>query len=145
MLQQCWYLVKIPLYICTSFEQCTYLGYFLLEAPREYIQHGPLLAPALSPIWGPHPKPRHQEEVVYSLNDDSCSHFTQRLFPPKLPQQHAWIISYSTVNIIHIFYTSHLHAHLFIFFLHDLFALSFLRIFMAGRLPSVPCVRYIKL
>ncbi len=24
--------------------QCTYLGYLLLEAPREYVQHGPLLS-----------------------------------------------------------------------------------------------------
>ncbi len=31
------------------------------------------------------------EEVVYSPND-SCSHFTQRLFPPKLPQQHTCTI-----------------------------------------------------
>jgi hypothetical protein len=30
--------------ICTLLEQCTYLGYLLLEAPREYIQHGPLLS-----------------------------------------------------------------------------------------------------
>jgi hypothetical protein len=28
----------------TLLEQCTYLGYFLLEAPREYVQHGPLLS-----------------------------------------------------------------------------------------------------
>jgi hypothetical protein len=25
-------------------KQCSYLGYFLLEAPREYVQHGPLLS-----------------------------------------------------------------------------------------------------
>jgi hypothetical protein len=25
-------------------EQCTYLGYLRLEAPREYVQHGPLLS-----------------------------------------------------------------------------------------------------
>ncbi len=49
------------------------------------------LTPALSPIWGPHPKPRHPEEVVYSPND-SCSHFTQCLFPPKLSQQHTCTI-----------------------------------------------------
>ncbi len=29
---------------CTLFEQCTYLGYLLLEAPREYVQHGPLVS-----------------------------------------------------------------------------------------------------
>ncbi len=28
----------------TLFEQCTYLGYLLLEAPRKYVQHGPLLS-----------------------------------------------------------------------------------------------------
>ncbi len=53
------------------------------------------LTPALSPIWGPHPKPSRPEEVVYSLND-SCSHFTQRLFPAKLPRQHT-----CTIFIIH--------------------------------------------
>ncbi len=36
------------------------------------------------PMWGPRPKPRHPEEIVYILND-SCSHFTQCLFPPKVP------------------------------------------------------------
>jgi hypothetical protein len=28
----------------TFLEQCTYLGYLRLEAPREYVQHGPLLS-----------------------------------------------------------------------------------------------------
>ncbi len=28
----------------TLFEQCTYLGYLLLEAPRKYVEHGPLLS-----------------------------------------------------------------------------------------------------
>jgi hypothetical protein len=28
----------------TLFEQSTYLGYLLLEAPREYVQHGPFLS-----------------------------------------------------------------------------------------------------
>jgi hypothetical protein len=62
------------------------------------------LTPALSPIWGPRPKPRRPEEVVYSPNY-SCSHFTQRLFPPKLPQQHICTIfsihSPSFILIIH--------------------------------------------
>ncbi len=98
------------------------------------------LTPALSPIWGPRPKPSHPEEVVYSPNG-SCSHFTQRLFPPKLPQQHTCTIltiqSTSFISIIH-----HIHASNYIFYIHDMFTLSFLRIFIAGRLPSVPCVRY---
>ncbi len=28
----------------TLIEQCTYLGYLLLEAPRKYVQHGPLVS-----------------------------------------------------------------------------------------------------
>jgi hypothetical protein len=122
-MQQCQRLVKIPLYICTLFDQCTYMGYLLLEAPRIYVQHGPLPSInwlRLCPQSGaPRPKPHRPEEVVYSPND-SCSHFTQRLFPPKPPQQHTWVISYGTLNIIHIFYTSHLHAHLYLLFTwHD--------------------------
>ncbi len=94
------------------------------------------------PIWGPRPKPCRSEEVVYSLTD-SCSHFTQRLFPPKLSQQHTQIISYSTFNIIHtIPFKHHIYAHIYIFYWHVLFTLSLLWIFMAGWLPSVPCVRY---
>ncbi len=52
----------------------------------------------------PRPKLRCPEEVVYSPND-SCSHFTQRLFPPKLPPQHTCTIfiihSSSLILIIH--------------------------------------------
>ncbi len=46
-----WYVTTRMIFGCkflfashTLFEQCTYLGYFLLEAPREYVQHGPLLS-----------------------------------------------------------------------------------------------------
>ncbi len=70
---------------------------------------------ALSPLWGPRPKPRRPEEVVYSPND-SCSHFTQCLFPPKLPQQHICTTSYDTFNIIHIYYTSHSRKQLYLLF-----------------------------
>jgi hypothetical protein len=101
------------------------------------------LTPALSPIWGPGPKPRRPEEVVYSQND-SCSHFTQRLFPPKLPQQHTCSIfnihSPSFILIIH-----HIQESIYILLLQDKITLSFLRLFLAGRLLSVSCVRYSKL
>jgi hypothetical protein len=49
-------------------EHCTYLGYVLLEARREYVWHGPLLSInwlRLCPrLGGPCPKPRRPEEVV---------------------------------------------------------------------------------
>ncbi len=98
------------------------------------------LTPALSLIWGPCPKPRRPEEVVYIPND-SCSHFTQHLFPPKLPWQRTCTIPYYTFNLIHTYYTSHSNKQL-LFLLHDKFTLSFLRFFIAGRLPSVSRVRY---
>jgi hypothetical protein len=118
------------------------LGYVLLEAPCKYVLHGPLLSIywlQLCPHLGvPRPKPCHPEEVVYSLND-SCSHFTQRLFPPIVPQQHTETIPTVHNNIIHAYYTSHSYTHLHLLFLHVLFKTSLLRIFMAGWLPSAPC------
>jgi hypothetical protein len=44
-------------------------------------------------------------------------------------------------NIIHAYYTSHLYAHLHLLF-HMSCSTSLLQIFMAGWLPSAPCVRY---
>jgi hypothetical protein len=66
----------------------TYLGFSLLEASREHVlwsHSGHILTPALSPFRGTHARSHAPpEEVVYSLND-SCSHFTQCLFPPTVP------------------------------------------------------------
>ncbi len=75
------------------------------------------LTPALSPIRGPCPKPRRLEEVVYSPND-SCSHFTQRLFPPKLPQQHTCTI-FSTHLPSFILIIHHIQASIYILLLQD--------------------------
>ncbi len=93
------------------------------------------LAPALFPIWGPCPEPRRPEEVVYSPNE-SCSHFTQRLFPPKRPHNiHELFLMIHPTSFISIIH--HIHTINYIFYLHDMFTLSFLQIFIAGRLPSV--------
>jgi hypothetical protein len=45
-LQQRWYSAvnSSLILVLKLLEQCTYLGYFLLEAPRKYGQHGPLLS-----------------------------------------------------------------------------------------------------
>jgi hypothetical protein len=124
--------------------QCTYLGYLLLEAPREYVHHGPLLASTNSgfvPNMGPASEATLAEEVVYSPYD-SCSHFTQRLFPPKLPRNiHELFLTIHSTSVISI--VRHIHASNYIFYLHNIFTLSFLWIFMAGWLPSVPRDRYI--
>ncbi len=97
------------------------------------------LTPALSPIWAPRLKPRRPEEVVYSPND-SCSRFTQRLFPPKLPQQHTCTIfsihSPSFILIIHHIQT------IFTSFSYETIILSFLKLLLAGRLLLVSHARY---
>jgi hypothetical protein len=88
---------------------------------REYVQHwSPFehqLTPALSPIRGPRPKPCRPKEVVYSPND-SCSHFTQRLFPRKLPQQHTCTI-FSTHLLSFLLIIHHIQASIYIHLLQD--------------------------
>ncbi len=143
-MQQEWHLVKIPL-LHSHIIWAMYIlglssswGTSRICPARSPSEHQ--LAPALSPIWGPRPKPRRPEEVVYSPND-SCSHFTQRLFPPILPHDiHGLFLTIHSTSFISIIH--HIHASNHIFYLHDIFTLSFLRIFIAGRLPLVPCVRY---
>ncbi len=87
MLQQGWHLVKIPLLHSHIIRAMYILGLSSSWGSSRicpaWSPTGHQLAPALFPILGPRPKPCRPEEVVYSPND-SCSHFTPRLFPPKL-------------------------------------------------------------
>ncbi len=69
------------------------------------------------PIWGPRLKPCRPEEVVYILND-SCSHFTQRLFPPRVPQ-HTQIL----------FLTAHTYIEYHSYLLHITFIRTFTSLF----------------
>jgi hypothetical protein len=115
-----------PIYIlglCSSWDTSR------IQSPSEH-----LLTPALSPFGGPRPKPRYPEEVVYSPND-SCSHFTQCLFPPKVPQQHTGIISYSIwqyhSHLLYITFTCTLPP----FILHALF--NFTSSDLHGRLAAL--------
>jgi hypothetical protein len=91
-------------------------------------------------IWGPSPKPPCPEEVVYSLND-SCSHLTQRLslqnFLSNIHRLFLTVHATSFISFIH-----HIYTHIYTFYLHVSFIISLLQIFMAGRLPLVPCVQY---
>ncbi len=126
MLQQGWYLVKIPLLHSHIIWAMHILGLFSTWGtsricpawfPSEY-----QLAPALSPIWGPRPKPCRPKEVVYSLND-SCSHFTQRLFLRnflsnimdcflRYIQHHSYLLCITfTRTIISFIYMTYSHFH----------------------------------
>jgi hypothetical protein len=143
--QQWWYLLWFPLwYLYTTWAMyilglSSSWGTSRIHPAWSPCEHQ--MTPVLSPIWGPHPKPRRPEEVevVYSPND-SCSHFTQRFFPPKLPQQHTCTIfsirSSSFILIIHHIQT------IFTSFYYETIILLFLQLFMAGRLLLVSCVRY---
>ncbi len=108
---------------------------------------GHILTPALSPFRGA-PVRSHAcpEEVVYSLND-SCSHFTQRLFPPNVP--HQCIVNIllwcTTITHIHIIHHIHVYIHILISYITLMyihFTSSFLLLFVTGWLPSTLCVRY---
>ncbi len=106
---------------------------------------GHILTPAMSPFWGA-PVRSHAcpEDAVYSLND-SCSCFTQRLFPlsgfsPTYSEYLIIICGNAFIHIIHhiltYIYTIH-HTHMYI----HIFIPSFLLLFVAGWLPLTLCVR----
>jgi hypothetical protein len=135
---------KFLFYTHTLFEQCTYLGYFLLEAPREYVQHGPLLSInwlRLCPQSGTRVRSyairRRLFIVLMTAAHISPNIFSLRNFLSNVHVLFLIVHSTSFIPIIH-----HIPASSYIFYLHDMFTHSFLRIFIAGRLPLVSCVRY---
>jgi hypothetical protein len=95
---------------------------------------GHVLTPVLSPfqrVWvRSHACP---EEVVYSLND-SCSYFTQRLFPPSVSDQPMYsehlIIIHD--NGTHPYYTSHSYVHSHPHFIHHIH--TYIHIFISSAL-----------
>ncbi len=63
--------------------------------------------------------------------------FSLRYFLSNIHRLFFMVHARSFIPFIH-----HIYAHIHIFYLHVFFILSLLWIFMAGWLPSVPCVRY---
>jgi hypothetical protein len=109
---------------------------------------GHVLTPALSPFLGARVRSHAcLEEVVYSLND-SCSYFTQHLFPLSVSYQHTVNISlkYTTKAHIHIIYHIYTYIRILVLYITLIrtFISSFLLLFVAGWLPSNLCVGYIK-
>ncbi len=73
------------------------------------------------PIWGPRPKLCRPEEIIYSPND-SCSHFTQRLFPPKLPRNiHELFLTIHSTSFISIVHHIHASNYILIYITYSLF------------------------
>jgi hypothetical protein len=123
---------------------CMYLGYLLLEAPRKYVQHGPLLSInwlRLCPQFGArvrsHAVRRRLFIVLVTAAHISPNVFSLRNFLSNIHVLFFIIHSSSFILIIH-----HIQASIYILLLHDKFTLSFLRLFIAGQLSSVSCVRY---
>jgi hypothetical protein len=99
-------------------QHCTYLGYVLLEAPREYVLHGPLLSIywlRLCPhLGGPRPKPRHPERLFIVLM--TAAHISPNVFPRRefignILGLFLCFIIISFILIIH-----HIHTHIYIFY-----------------------------
>jgi hypothetical protein len=135
---------KFLFYTHTLFEQCTYLGYLFLQAPREYVQHGPLLSInwlRLCPQSGTrvrsHAVWRRLFIVLMTAAHISANVFSLQNSLSNIHVLFLTIHSTSFISIIH-----HIHTSNCIFYLHDIFILWLLQIFMAGWMPSVPCVRY---
>ncbi len=97
------------------------------------------LTPALSPFgasvrshaW------RRLFIVLMTAAHISPNDFSLRNFLSNIHSLFLTVHATSFISFIH-----HICTHIYIFYLHVLFTLLLLWIFMAGRLPSVPCVRY---
>ncbi len=146
-MQQCRRLVKIPLKFL--FTDAHYLSnvhtwaiFFLrhLANMSSMIPSWASLAPALFPIWGPRPKPAVQRRlfiVPMTAAHISPNVFSLRNFLSNIHGLFLMVHLTSFTSFIH-----HIYTHIYIFYLHDILILSLLRIFMAGKLPSVLCVQY---
>ncbi len=103
---------------------------------------GHILTPALSPFWGA-PVRSHAcpEDAVYSLND-SCSCFTQRLFPPSdfSPMYREYLIIIHGIALIHIIHHIHMYIHNLYYTSHSYLyshLLSFISSALRGRLAAL--------
>ncbi len=113
------------------------MGYLLLEAPCEYVQHGPLLSInwlQLCPQFGAHVRSHAVRRklfiVLMTAAHISPNVFSLRNFLSNIHGLFLTIHSTSFISVIH-----HIHTNSCIFYLHNTFTLSFLWIFMAGLSP----------
>jgi hypothetical protein len=88
----------------TLLEQCTYLGYLLLEAPREYVQHGPLLSInwlRLCPQSGARIRSHAVRRRLFIVLM-TAAHISPNVFSLRTSSQHTrTILHYTLILIIH--------------------------------------------
>ncbi len=127
----------------TLLGQCTYLGYLLLEAPRKYVQYGPLVS--LNWLWlFPQSGTRVRSHAV-----------RRRMFIVLMTAAHISPNVFSLQNFlsnIHVLFLAYIHRHSYLLYitfeqyLHPFITrqiiLSFLQLLLAGWLLSVSRVRY---
>ncbi len=130
---------------CTLLDKCTYLGYLLLEAPREYVQHGPLLS--INWLWlcpqsgapvQSHPVRRRLFIVLMTAAHISPNVFSLQNF---LSNKHVLFLAYIHLHSFLLYITFKQASTVHPFIIRQI-TISFLRLFMAGRLLSVSRVQY---
>ena len=110
----------------TLFEQCTYLGYLLLEAPREYVQHGPLLSInwlRLCPQSGARVRSHAVRRRLFIVLM-TAAHISPNVFPSETSsvtymncfwryiQHHSYLLCITSIRtVIHFIYMTYSHFH----------------------------------
>jgi hypothetical protein len=123
------------MYILGLCSSCGTSRMYLAWFPSEH-----QLTPALSPFGArvrSHAVRRRLFIVLMTAAHISPNFFSLRNLLSNMHRLFLMVHVTSFIPFIH-----HIHAHICIIYLHVLFTLLLLWFFMAGWLPSVPCVRY---
>ncbi len=141
----------ISLQVTCMYWQCTYLGFGLLEAPREYVLHGPLLAMYWLRLY-PHSREpaleamlvrRRMFIVLMTAAHISPNVFSLRVFLTNIK----WTSYYNTwqrhTSILYITLYVHLHPHI-IHHIHTYIHI-FISSALCSRLAALDSLRLIQL
>jgi hypothetical protein len=101
------------------------------------------LALALSPL-GAHGQSHAARRRLF-IDLMTAAYISPNVFSLRnfLSNMHRLFLTVHTTSFISFIH--HIYTHIYIFYLHVSFIISLLGIFMAGRLPSVSCIRYMDL
>ncbi len=148
ILEKGWY-ISLQQYSCI--EQFTYLGFSLLEAPREHVLHSPLLGMywlQLCPQFG---APTLEAMLLWRrlfIVLMTADNISPTSFPSNCPLLPYWPSYFNKNNArIHIIHYTHIHTshimwHYITWRVHVYLASSFLPHYVAGWLLSIHCVWY---
>ncbi len=146
MLQQGWHLVKNSSFIFTHYlsNVHTWAIFFLRHLANMSSMVGPLLS--INWLWLCHQfgarVRSHTVRRRLFIVLMTAAHISPNVFSPRnfLSNTHVLLLTIHSTSFI--LFIHQIHTNNYTFYLHDIFTLSLLQILMAGRLPSVLCVRY---